>query len=81
VAIQGGEWDRAAQLTEQAAAIDPHGLSADVAAFVREQSGETVEEPPPTRTEVEQALASSLAEYRRMLADDRRLAGEEVIGG
>jgi Flp pilus assembly protein TadD len=69
VAIQGGEWDRAAELTEQAAAIDPHGLSADVAAFVSEQSGGTVEEPPPTRTEVEEALAGSLAEYRRMLAD------------
>jgi len=81
VAIQGGEWGRAVELTEQAAAIDPHGLAADVVAFVREQSGEATEQPPPTRTEVEQALTSSLAEYRRMLADDRHLAGEEIRGG
>ena len=81
MAIQGGEWGRAVELTEQAAAIDPHGLAADVVAFVREQSGEATEQPPPTRTEVEQALTSSLAEYRRMLADDRHLAGEEIRGG
>jgi tetratricopeptide (TPR) repeat protein len=81
VAIQGGDWERARDLAEQAAAIDPHGLGTDVAAFVHEQSGEEPEEPPPTRTEVEEALTSSLAEYRRMLADDRRLAGEEIRGG
>lgn len=87
VAIQGGEWDRARDLAEQAGAIDPHGLTTDVAAFVREQSGEAggsgeePEEPAPTRTEVEQALANSLADYRAMLADDRRLATEEIRGG
>jgi Flp pilus assembly protein TadD len=80
VAIQGGEWERARELTEQAAAIDPHGLSTDVSAFVREQSGEDTEEPPPSRGEVEEALTSSLADYRRMLADDRRLATEEIGG-
>jgi Flp pilus assembly protein TadD len=81
VAIQGDEWERASVLIEQASAIDAHGLTADVAAFVREQSGEETEEPPPTRTEVEEALASSLAGYRRMLADDRRLAVDEINHG
>jgi Flp pilus assembly protein TadD len=81
VAIQAGDWDRAGELVEQAAAIDPHGLTTDVSAFVSEQSGEELEEPAPTRTEVEEALQSSLSDYRRMLADDRRLATEEIIDG
>jgi len=81
VAIQGDEWDRAGNLIEQAAAIDPHGLATDVAAFVRDQSGEELEEPAPTRSDVERALASSLADYRRMVADDRRLAPEEMRDG
>lgn len=72
--IAGANWDRAGELTEQAAAIDPQGLSSDLAAFLREQSGAGDREGAPTRAEVETALATSLADYRRMLADDRRLS-------
>jgi len=80
VEIQGGNWVRARELTQQAAAIDPRGLSTDVAAFLREEEGEPGEEPAPTRTEVEEALAGSLADYRRMLADDQRIGAGGVNG-
>lgn len=72
VEIQAGSWERAQTLTEQAAAIDPHGLSTGVAAFIAGQMGEAVE-APPTRAEVEEALATSLSRYREMLGDDRRI--------
>lgn len=80
VEIAAGNWSQAGTLCEQAAAIDPYGLSGDVASFVREQRGEQSDEPAPTSAEVEQALTSSLTDYRRTLADDRRLAMEEGIG-
>jgi Flp pilus assembly protein TadD len=81
VEISAERWDRARELSQQAATIDPYGLSTDVAAFVREQTGEesgeeTAEEtdqPAPTRAEVEAALDISLADYRRMLVDNRPL--------
>jgi tetratricopeptide (TPR) repeat protein len=72
IEIQAGAWERAKALNEQAAAIDPHGLSAAVAAFIGEQVGEEVE-APPSQAEVEEVLAASLARYRQMLGDDRRL--------
>jgi Flp pilus assembly protein TadD len=80
VEIAAGDFERAQALAEQAAAIDPYGLSTDVATFVREQRGEQSDEPGPTSAEVEQALASSLADYRRTLADDRTLGMEENVG-
>lgn len=77
-------WEPAGDLVTQVAAIDPHGLSTVLAAFLREQTGEAVgddaEESAPTRDEVDGALAGSLADYRLMLADDRLLRGGDLVG-
>jgi Flp pilus assembly protein TadD len=82
-------WDAAGDLVAQTAAIDPHGLSTVIAVFLREQSGEPGPDdadaedgspPVPTRDEVDGALAGSLADYRRMLADDRLLRGGDLVG-
>jgi Flp pilus assembly protein TadD len=78
--IRGETWERARELAAQAAAIDPRGLSTDVAAFLNEQTGGPADEPAPTAAEVQEALTASLAEYRRMLADDRRLSMGDVVG-
>jgi Flp pilus assembly protein TadD len=80
VEIRAEQWQRAAELAAQAAAIDPHGLSTDVAAFLHDQTTGSSDEPAPTREEVENALAASLAEYRGIVADDRRLGGGEIVG-
>jgi Flp pilus assembly protein TadD len=87
VAVRGDEWERAQQLADQAAAIDPQGLGSDVGAFLRARSGsggegEGEDEPgsAPTAAELDAALASSLAEYRRTLADDRRPRVGDSIG-
>jgi Flp pilus assembly protein TadD len=77
VEIHREAWQRAKELDTHLAAIDQRGLSADVGNFVRHQAGEEGEEPPPERAQVEGALAASLADYRRMLYDDRGMdAGE-----
>jgi Flp pilus assembly protein TadD len=78
--IRREQWGRARELAAQSAAIDPHGLSTDVAAFLDEQTGGRADEPAPTREQVEQALAAALAEYRRMHADDRRLGAGDLLG-
>jgi Flp pilus assembly protein TadD len=87
VEIRREQWDGAGRLVAEASAIDPYGLSTDVAAFVREQGGAPAEqsegpaeEPAPTQAEVEAALASSLAQYRRMLAEERRLSAGDIFG-
>ncbi|MBV9193823.1 MAG: tetratricopeptide repeat protein [Solirubrobacterales bacterium] len=82
VEIRRQRWDAAEDLAGQALTIDPHGLGTDVAAFTRAQHGEAPEgaEPPPTQVEVEQALFSSLADYRRVLADSRRLGAGDIVG-
>jgi tetratricopeptide (TPR) repeat protein len=80
VEIRRDQWDAAQELVAQAGTIDPQGLSADVAAFVRAQSGAVPEEPPATREEVERALFGSLEDYRRVLADSRRLGTGDILG-
>lgn len=79
-------WEPASDLVTQAAAIDPHGLSTVLVVFLREQTGEASDDdadesaPAPTREEVDAVLAGSLADYRRMLADDRLLRGGDLVG-
>jgi tetratricopeptide (TPR) repeat protein len=76
-------WAQASALAEQVAALEPQGVVSDVSAFLRTQEGvdeDEDEQPAPTREEVDAALAASLARYRRMHADDRRLAGEDILG-
>jgi tetratricopeptide (TPR) repeat protein len=86
VELKREQWEPAGDLVTQAAAIDPHGLSTVLFAFLREQTGEPVADdadeppPPPTRDEVDAALAGSLTDYRRMLADDRLLRGGDLVG-
>jgi tetratricopeptide (TPR) repeat protein len=86
VAVTRGDWDRALALAEQAAAIDPQGLGDEVAALALDQTGRRPAAegesaaPPPTAEEVLGAVSASLADYRRMLADDRRLSGGERDG-
>jgi Flp pilus assembly protein TadD len=80
IEIGAEQWDRAQELAAQAAAIDPHGLTTDVAAFLRERTSGPGDEPAPTQEEVEAALGASLADYRRMLAEGRRLTPEDTIG-
>ena len=78
--IRRERWPAASELAAQAAAIDQRGLSADVAGFLNEQISGPGEEPAPSRDDVEAALTSSLADYRRMLADDRPLSTGVVLG-
>jgi Flp pilus assembly protein TadD len=80
VEIRGEQWKRARELVDQTAAIEPHGLSADVASFLDAQLGGATDGPPPALAEVDSALTASLADYRRMLADDRRLSGGDRVG-
>jgi tetratricopeptide (TPR) repeat protein len=86
VAVARGDWATALQLARQVSAIDPQGLGRDVANLALERTGERSPgsdesaAPVPTEAEVADALAASLADYRRMLADDRRLSGGERDG-
>jgi Flp pilus assembly protein TadD len=80
VEIRREQWPRAGELDTHLAAIDQRGLSADVGNFVRHQAGEGGDEPPPERGQVEAALAASLADYRRMLYDDRGLVVGDLGG-
>lgn len=88
VEIRRERWDHALEVAEQARAIDPHGLSTDVEAFLREQGGAGAPPDedgapataPPSRAEIEAALEAALAEYRRMHADDRRASAGGILG-
>ena len=80
VEIQRENWDRALELTREALALDQHGRTSDVLAFLEAQQGEEGEEPPPTREEIESALSASQVEHRRLHGEDRRLEVEDVSG-
>ncbi len=77
--IQREAWQRALQLAREVPLNDSQGRAVNLIAFLQAQSGEPAE-LSPTREEVEDALSASLAEYRRMHADDRRLATEDLLG-
>ena len=64
-------FEAALELAREATALDPHGRSAGLAAFMKSRVTGAGEEPPPSREDVDAALAASRAEYRRALADDR----------
>lgn len=82
VAIAEEAWDGALELIGQAKTIDGHGLTTDVEAFLNHQTGSADEDAaaPPDRETVEAALDASLAEYRRMHADDRRANAGQILG-
>jgi tetratricopeptide (TPR) repeat protein len=77
--IQREEWQRALELAREVPLSDSQGHTVNLIAFLQAQSGEPAEQPP-SREEVDAALSASLAEYRRMHADDRRLATEDLLG-
>jgi tetratricopeptide (TPR) repeat protein len=72
-------WPRALELAHEAPVSDSQGRTVNLIAFLRTQAGEPGEQAP-TREEVDAALTASLSEYRRMHADDRRLASEDLLG-
>lgn len=77
--IQRGDWQRALTLAQEVPVSDSEGRMVNLIAFLQAQSGEPAEQAP-TREEVDAALSASLFEYRRMHADDRRLASEDLLG-
>jgi tetratricopeptide (TPR) repeat protein len=87
VEIQREQWQRALEFAREASGSDQQGRTASVLAFLAAQTGQADEgedgeeaDEPPTREQVDAALAASLTEYRRMHADDRRLAAEDLLG-
>jgi hypothetical protein len=80
VEIRRRQWERAETIAVQAAAIEPQGLSAELATFLRQQREGMGEEPATRQADVEAALRSSLADYRRMLAGHRRSASGDLLG-
>jgi Flp pilus assembly protein TadD len=79
VEIRRANWERARDLAVQAAAIEPRGLSTELTAFLDSQTSGPGQEPAPTAAEVEASLASSLATYRRMIADTRAPGGGGTV--
>jgi Flp pilus assembly protein TadD len=77
--IQREEWQRALALAREAPLSDPQGRTLKLIAFLQAQAGEPAEQAP-TREELDAALSASLFQYRRMHADDRRLASEDLLG-
>jgi Flp pilus assembly protein TadD len=78
-AIQREDWPGALELARTAPVSDPEGRTLNLIAFLQAQAGEPAE-LAPTREEVDAALSASLFDYRRMHADDRRLASEDLLG-
>jgi Flp pilus assembly protein TadD len=77
--IQREDWQRALALAREATVSDSQGRAVNLIAFLQAKNGEPAEQAP-TREEVDDALTASLFEYRRMHADDRRLASEDLLG-
>lgn len=94
VELARGDVAKALELAREAKAIDTVGRTTGVFAYLeheagsggvdipRDMSAATIEalEAPPTREEVDQALAASLREHHLSHTDDRHLAGEEPLG-
>lgn len=77
--LQRERWQQALELAREAPLSDSEGRAVNVLAFIQAQTGEPGEQAP-AREEIDAALAASLFEYRRMHADDRRLASEDLLG-
>jgi tetratricopeptide (TPR) repeat protein len=72
-------WQDALALAREAPVGDSQGRTVNLIAFLQAKLGEPAEQAP-ARAEIDEALAASLAEYRRMHADDRRLTSEDLLG-
>jgi tetratricopeptide (TPR) repeat protein len=72
--------ERGLELAREAGRVDEHGRTAGILAYFEQPTVEAeAPQPPPTRDEVEGALAQSLSEHRRLHAEDRRLLAEERL--
>jgi hypothetical protein len=78
LALAREDLDRALELAREASAVDTHGRTAAVVAFLEARDGEG-EEPAPTLDDVNATLSGSLAEHRRLHGEDRRLQPEDLI--
>jgi tetratricopeptide (TPR) repeat protein len=72
-------WQPALELAREAPLGDSQGRTLNLIAFLQAKLGEPAEQAP-AREELDAALSASLSEYRRMHADDRRLAAEDLLG-
>jgi tetratricopeptide (TPR) repeat protein len=64
--IQQEQWRRALDLAIEATRIDRYGRTTDLLAFVVAQVFGKADRPAPTRAEVDEALAASQTEHRRL---------------
>jgi tetratricopeptide (TPR) repeat protein len=80
VELRREDWNSALQLAQEAMAADRQGLTNDVAAFLEAEISGPGEDPAPTRAEVDAGLEASMARYRGLHADDRRLATDDLLG-
>jgi len=64
--IQREQWRRALDLSIEATRVDRYGRTTDLLAFVVTQVFGKADRPAPTRAEVDEALAASQAEHRRL---------------
>ena len=71
VELDRGDLESALRLAREASAIDPHGRTAAILAFLDAEVSGPGEDPPPTREEVDDLLASSQAEHRSLHTDER----------
>jgi tetratricopeptide (TPR) repeat protein len=68
--IQREQWRRALDLSIEATRVDRYGRTTDLLAFVVTQVFGKADRPAPTRAEVDDALATSQAEHRRLHTED-----------
>jgi tetratricopeptide (TPR) repeat protein len=66
VEVRRGEWRRALDLAVDATRVDRLGRTTDVLAFAVARVFGEADRPAPTRAEVDEALARSRAEHRRL---------------
>jgi lipopolysaccharide biosynthesis regulator YciM len=65
VAMRQNDWQRALEIAEEAIKLDPSGRSESLLGFFAAQAA-TPRPDHPGRIEVDQALAASQAEHRRL---------------
>lgn len=71
VEMRRGNFDRALELAREAAGVDRYGRTVEVLAFLEARSGDPGDEATKLE-DVEAALSASLAEHRRLHAQDSR---------
>ena len=78
VEIRREAFETALELVREATALDPHGRSAEFAAFLESRLAGPADQAPPDPGEIDSALAASRAEYRRSLVEERGLGVRPV---